>query len=772
MRAKRILWILNHKTLIKFEVPLLRELGYEVYIPKKPPFDISIDVDWESDKLLSVPQEDLDVLNGFDFYVDNMTPDVAAIINKYFDIAMFIHIPRTIESMVDWFKGMLVLRAYGRLECEGSYTDVIMSSLGLGYFKKIEALGSRFVFSESYKGLSNIECEFFRNHTLYMPIGMPDCKINDKWDDTEKKVLYICPKIIGAKYFEDKYHDFKKNFEKIPYDIGGAQIISIKNDPHVLGYLPQDKYDKLYPSHSCLYYDSTEPNHITYPPLEAVRCGLPLVFLAGGMLDKVGGKYLPGRCRNVEEAKKKIKRIISGDKHFANKLRASQSVLLKKFSFEYCSSYWKTAMKDIENHMNEKSVAFYGRKKKKLCVILPEGYTGGVLDYTIRILTALKNGIEASGDDVELVFSYLDLPIFKGKDYFKRIREMNIPIRPFTWKHVNNATALEMLKLMGINYKDVQPEYVLPYDGVNYFTDCDAILFTVDRVLHPVLTFQPYGLISHDYIQRLAPQIFTGGIDDTPFLELARNAKAVFTSTPVTKEHTIQYAGVEKKRVHIIPVPFDMEPMMEADCKKPDKVYFLWSTNLAEHKNHKVVLEALTSYYTMGGTLKCIVTGVNTNCLSPRVKDDDPRVVNNSYVRALKDTITNTRCLKNNIEFLGNLPKQQYMITLKNASFLLHPGRYDNGNGTAFDAAYLGVPTISSDYAPMRFYDDYFSLNMKFFDCKDPDDICRTLFYMQENCCDVKSKLPSRHDMEALMVSNPAVYNKMYGIIKNNLLGI
>ena len=65
---KRILWLYNHSTLMKSEVKILRELGYEVYIPKIPPFDVSIAIDWASDQLLTVPEDKMRILNSVDFY--------------------------------------------------------------------------------------------------------------------------------------------------------------------------------------------------------------------------------------------------------------------------------------------------------------------------------------------------------------------------------------------------------------------------------------------------------------------------------------------------------------------------------------------------------------------------------------------------------------------------------------------------------------------------------------------------------------------------------
>ena len=55
---KRALWLINHTTLRKFEVPLLTELGYEVYLLKSFPYDegnLSASVDYSYDATLTIP---------------------------------------------------------------------------------------------------------------------------------------------------------------------------------------------------------------------------------------------------------------------------------------------------------------------------------------------------------------------------------------------------------------------------------------------------------------------------------------------------------------------------------------------------------------------------------------------------------------------------------------------------------------------------------------------------------------------------------------------
>ncbi len=54
-----------------------------------------------------------------------------------------------------------------------------------------------------------------------------------------------------------------------------------------------------------MFYHSQSPRHIHYHPFEAIKIGMPLVFMGGGMLDRMGGTNLPGRARTWGEATQK-----------------------------------------------------------------------------------------------------------------------------------------------------------------------------------------------------------------------------------------------------------------------------------------------------------------------------------------------------------------------------------------------------------------------------------------------------------------------------------
>ncbi|MFD2884496.1 hypothetical protein ACFS4T_25530 [Pseudomonas lini] len=57
--------------------------------------------------------------------------------------------------------------------------------------------------------------------------------------------------------------------------------------------------------------------------------------------------------------------------------------------------------------------------------------------------------------------------------------------------------------------------------------------------------------------------------------------------------------------------------------------------------------------------------------------------------------------------------------------------KIDNGTFSAIEAAYLNVPTLSSDYPAMREIDEQFSLNLEWMDSSDYREMGRKLKEME-----------------------------------------
>lgn len=762
MQTKRILWLYNHSTLIKSEVALLRELGYEVYVPKVIPFDVSVAVNWESDRLLSIPEEAIEVLNKVDFYGEEIPEEAMAVMNEYFGMAIFGTFIEPLKSIAAHYKGIMIFHPFG-LEDGASYTETIMLSAGIWLMKKLEEAGRRFWFGQSYENLMEIECDFFKRRMINLPIGMRDTVIEDRWRGNNGKVLFICPRIKISTYYEKIYKDFKTNFNGIPHSIGGAQPIPVEGDKTVLGYLPQKEYDDLYPSHSVMYYHSTNKRHVHYHPFEAVKCGLPLIFMGGGLLDKLGGKDLPGRCESIKEAREKCRRIIKGDKRFANKVRQSQGVLLEKMSYEYCREEWRKAMQFIEENSD---TAATEKKSKKIAVIMPQPYLGGVLDYTLRLLKAFAKSRQVSGDDINIVFAVPEIMMPDQYEHIKEVEEYGISIRTFSWEEADQRRIKELTSLLGYPLNLYRQEYMLMNDGISYFQDCDFLLFMADRVAPNLFLTRPYGVVIHDYMRRYVPEDLPQKYESA-IMDLVRNSACNFTTTETAAEDCIQYVGAKREKIHFLPLFFDDVSRCEYEEGVKKREYFVWCTNINTHKNHKMALRALTEYYQEGGRLHCYVTGVNTDLFGNRATPEGRQLTQKqcAYIQEIKNIVNSDRLLKKYVHFKGRLPKKNYYSIVRNAKFMIHPRMADNGNGAVVDAAFLGVPSISSDYPAMRNLDEALKLGLMFFDKRDEKQLRDCLLYAEGNAEQMKQQLPTVEELRKHTIDDPDVCRKIYHTI-------
>src|SRR5262249_29150763 len=126
-RPLRVMWLLNHTTARNFEVPMLKRLGVqEIFLPKQIPSDPSFrsaSIDWSEDANLTIPKDQLDVLNAADWY-DDPGSDAWRIANEHFDAAFFI-IQKTVffKSMARHYHGAKIWRTYGLPKL--SYDDIL-----------------------------------------------------------------------------------------------------------------------------------------------------------------------------------------------------------------------------------------------------------------------------------------------------------------------------------------------------------------------------------------------------------------------------------------------------------------------------------------------------------------------------------------------------------------------------------------------------------------------------------------------------------------------
>jgi glycosyltransferase involved in cell wall biosynthesis len=716
-----------------------------VFVPKSFPADeanASGSVTYEFDETLTIPSQDLACLNAQDFYAE-LTPDVAAIINAHFDVAFFGFFPSQLQALARNFRGGLVMRPFGLPGT--SYGDVTSDVLGRFFLRKLESMEHRFWFGQGYQKLSEVEQGIYRRRAVHLPVALPMRTSKLTWTGGDAKILFVCPRIRTSPYYEAIYRDFKAKFGDMPHVIGGAQPVAVR-DPNVAGFLSRASYEALMQDARVMYYHSRETHHLHYHPLEAVQAGMPLIFMAGGMLDDLGGKDLPGRCESIAEARSKIARVLANDKALIDSILQTQRRLLVSFEHDACADVWRDGMRRIEAESALNGAQTLNRKKR-IAVIVPIGYRGGSLRGAKLLAQSIEAGAREAGECVEVVFAHLD-----GETYDAAVFDdlpATIKRRPFKWRRMSRAEALRAATYAGFAGPLHQPTYMMPDDGIQQFMDCDLLVIVSDRLELPLLPVRPYVLMIYDYLQRY--EDFLPEASKAAVVQRAHDAEAIMITTDFTRADAIQFAGLSSARVRRVPMvaPNFSTEAAGADRARARSDYFIWTTNLALHKNHENAFNALRLYYEKhGGQLACRITGAGVESMLGN--GSIPRL------QAVQTIVSSSPALKRKVTLLGELEEDRYRSVLAGAAWLWHAARMDNGTFSVVEAAHLGVPSLASDYPAMREIDARYGLGLSWMDPWDPRDMARQLKAMEDDGEARRDRLPAPSELNRLSADRMA----------------
>jgi hypothetical protein len=350
-RGKRVVWLLNHTTLMKAEVSILMSMGYEVFTPKViPTVENNIDfrtcvVDFSYDKSLTIPGDVLKVLNETNLYTEEWPSDVVEYINTYFSAIFVVPISIPLVSSLKFFKGAILLRAFG-LESRQTYAR-LMQYLNRDSLRLIYAARDRFWFAAGYQQLCEVEPKLISKRNVYLPVALPSSfdQHARTWTGGEKQILFVCPHIETNDYYKIIYQNFKRDFGDLPHVIIGKQDVSV-DDPHVLGFVPDDRHIELLQKSSLLYYHSHEPRHVHYPPIEAAKIGIPVVFHQESLLARMLNHLPPGAIGSTEQARRVIELILQGDQQTIDAIRNEQQTIVDLFSESRCLEVWQKSFSE------------------------------------------------------------------------------------------------------------------------------------------------------------------------------------------------------------------------------------------------------------------------------------------------------------------------------------------------------------------------------------------------------------------------------------------
>lgn len=342
LRKRRVLWILNHKTLLPAEVPILESFGFQVFAPAWTPSG----ADYSSatgrhDKPLTISARWGETLRNHGFYTDAWSEHLQKIINNTFDLIVTAMYHAPLIQTLRYFNGPIIARAFGREE-QLTYSQMFHFYNCVDLVKKVS---DRFILGQAYSNIQAIEEDFLKPLALTIGCALPASmwKKRNTWRRRGDDLLFICPRIDQNPYYREKYEVIKSTFGSCGYKILGSQTDTL-GDPNVLGFVTDEELFNRYASAAAFLYTSPEERHLHYSPVEAIVVGAPVLYLRGSMLSTLAGAQLPGECRSLEEMREKAARLVKGDAALQQAIIATQDRILVPFSDEVVKAQWKTAL--------------------------------------------------------------------------------------------------------------------------------------------------------------------------------------------------------------------------------------------------------------------------------------------------------------------------------------------------------------------------------------------------------------------------------------------
>lgn len=728
----RVLWLLNHSSARKFELSVMHRLGItEVFTPKSYPQELSFrsaSIAVGEENRLSIPADDLAILNSTDWYrrPSQQAWDIA---NKYFDVAFFIFYSSDFfENICDKFKGAIVWRVYGRTS-DLNYSKILETYTKGKHRKAITNAGRRFWFGESYSHLHEIEADYLQKRSVFLPLGLANSEVSDKWTGSIKKIYFVCPDISVHASYKSYYDNFLQAFSGLPYAIGGTQGLPV-NDPNVLGYVSEEQHHANMAGFRVMFYHSTEPNHIHYHPFEAIRAGMPLVFMAGGMLDRMGGINLPGRCTSLPEAREKLERILNGDQKLINKIRDTQIALLQDMQIDRLEPHWRAGMAKIREELTayreEVAVRPTLEKPTRIALIIPARQTLAHLKKATSIAKAIHRGSELLGEQLELVILYQD-----DHESLATNPTVDMPpntrLRPYRWKSIERSEALRAMTYSG--FADWQPEhslYGIIDDGIAQLNDCDLWIFLSDTISTPIIPMRPTALLTDRIEWGNAQKSST-----QERLSAIRSINYFITTTDAAYCSITQDIGVNPNRIirapFLLPTPKPKRPTAKLNSKKS----FVWVTEKIT-KHSAWIIEALRIYYDqLDGGINCSIVMQNPNtCLAENTfslkkllcKQKAEKLLNKKICIALQD------------------PDQELDELISHADYILVPEPYSADIHDLLEWAQAGQHLLIYKDASLLELENKISLQCTWLKSFDPISLAKQLKNLEAPLRDLDKK--------------------------------
>ena len=390
---------------------------------------------------------------------------------------------------------------------------------------------------------------------------------------------------------------------------------------------------------------------------------------------------------------------------------------------------------------------------KKVAVILPIFYKGGVLKGLKNTAKMIRHASVQMGEPIEVVIA-VQKGAYKLDSEFAEEIASGIEIREI-WPRLLGPDATERA-LRWARKPNVGPALTVHYrDGVSDLLDCDLWIVITNRTVdesgqvRPVLPIRPVVIIPYDFIEQYIPEVLPPNFR-AAVAESTRSADLVLVTQPQTARDAISFIGCEERRVVQVPFEFEIPKGLKTFHGKEspkshqpsnNRMKFVWPTNASVHKNHSNVFRGLRLSIDRGREIVGEMTGLYTEAYAEN-REFAASIGGGSFIQMWEDF--HEQGMSDVIQPKGYLSELNFAERLGFADFAIHSSKYDNGAYALVEAAYLGVPSVCSDYPQLRFMAESLDIPAVWFEPDDPVDFARAIDELSNQNRAIRMNLPTR----------------------------
>jgi hypothetical protein len=334
-KPARLFWFGAHKLLVNTELARLRQLGYEVF---NPPYlshilDQSAVTTWDRDQYSTLPPDVFERLAAYNFFYNSIDPEIAEILNAYFDAVIVTIVARWVTEILRVFAGPVLFRSYGQ-------TSLLSNDLTNAGAEQFIRSRDNFHFLPHSVETGEVEQAWLRECMMVVPYCLTNevFELRDMWRPTvggAGDILITAPNILGNPFHKAHYDFLKEFFYQPHFRYMGVQPLDSIEDPQVVSTLTRDQQLQLFRSAAGFLYTYRDPRVCYLPPIEMIVFGGPVIYLSGSLLSRYIGPGGPGEAATVMVAHEKCARLRdSREVTFIEEVRASQRKVADRYDPE------------------------------------------------------------------------------------------------------------------------------------------------------------------------------------------------------------------------------------------------------------------------------------------------------------------------------------------------------------------------------------------------------------------------------------------------------